>query len=116
MERKTLKFTAVKNLLERQNDDFFKKSIHGNKTGELAIIELFADGSHIGEIRLGTKIKPSVESIKEILRDYTNEILSRFKGLLNNYPMVTVKIVDNADKRCDKQNILCKREYWIELK
>lgn len=116
MEKKTLHFTAVRNMLERKDDDFYRSSLYDNKVGELAIIELTADGAIIGEMRIGANIRPCVESCKEILRDYAEEIFNRFKGLLNNYPMVTVKIVDNADKRCDKQNVLCKREYWVEFK
>ena len=109
-------FKPVRNMAEREYEDGLRELTRETDNGELVIIELTACGEFIGEIRRAGNIKASAAVAGEIMRDYASEIVRRFKGYFNEYPMVTLKIVDNAFARSDKQNVLFKREYWVEIK
>lgn len=110
----TIKFKSVTNMVENRENDFWNKSLFEGKMGEFAIIEIKDCGVIQGTIQRGGNIRPDAAAIKEILRDYAQEIAKRTKGF--EYPMVTVKIADGFDKPIHKRNVLYKREYWVEFK
>ena len=113
--RRRVCFKPVRNMLEREVEDTSREMMRETDNGELVIIELTACGALIGEIHRAGNIKATAAAAAEIIRDYMHEIVRKFKGYFNEYPMVTIKIVDNALARSDKRNVLFKREYWVEI-
>ena len=116
MEKRTrgLVFKSVVNMAEEANNDFFCKTLHSNKMGDFAIIEIKDCGVVQSTISLAGEIRPNVAVIKELLRDYAPQIARSIGGF--EYPMVTVKITDGFGEPIHKRNVLCKREYWVEFK
>jgi hypothetical protein len=78
------------------------------KFGDRVVLTLSACGAFVGQIILPAKVRADKASVREILRDNSVEITKRFKGWLQDYPMVSVAI-------WRKENLLLQRDYFFSI-